>query len=262
MQLILTHPNHSSIMKMIVTAAVALISVCASFSSPSAKAGVLLDTDFSNSTLYPSGKALGTVADGLGAWAFSGAARAVSLDGGKSGIRMTDTGTSYYNFSDTYTTGKITVEFSIIPYVANSVFEISLGNGTANGNIGPQLRFGQNAANDISYYDGSKFVTIPGISFTIDVVNTFTFTANLSGEHAGKFDLYFNGELVAENLIWRNNLSSLTNLRARSVSSGPNVDLIGLKITAVPEPSSVAFSLTALLLFGGISRHVARRMAS
>ncbi len=174
---------------------------------------------------------------------------------------MSGTGTNYYNFSNTYTSGTITIEFSFIPHVERSAFEIVLGNGTANGNIGPQLRFGHNADNEISYYNGSKFVTINDISFTVDQVNTFSITASLSGENAGTFDLYHNGELVAGGLVWRNLLTSLTNLRARSVSDGPNVDLLNLKITydAVPEPSSVALVLTGLFGFGGLSRYISRK---
>lgn len=251
-------------MKLILTATVALTCLCASFSPSLAEAGVILDTEFTNTNLYPSDKALGIVTDGLGKWTFNSEARAVNLGDGKRGINVTTTNFTSYAFSDTYTEGKITVEFSIIPHQTTSAFDIQLTNGTTNNDIGPQIRFGASGANTVSYYYGDQFVTIPDASFTVNEVNTFSFTAYLSGEQAGKFDFYVNGELVGENLNWRYNLNSLTHLRMRAAVSNRNTDLTGIKITyeAIPEPSSVALGLTSLLLFGGASRYLARRRAA
>lgn len=253
-------------MKLILTAAVAATCLCASFSPSMAEAGVILDTNFSDAALYPPDKALGIVADGQGTWTFNSLARAKELGDEKRGINMVETGFNVYTFNDTYTEGKITVEFSFIPHHAQNIFDIQLASINSNDHIGPQIRFGANGSNDVSYYYNDVFVTIPGVSFTRDEVNTFSFTAYLSGEKTGKFDLYLNGELVGESLMWRKNLESLTVLRMRiPTSSGArNTDLVGLKITydAIPEPSSIALSITSLLFLGGISGYLSQRRES
>lgn len=55
-------------MKEILITVLALTSVAVSFFPNTADATVILDTDFSNTTLYPPNVILGTVNDGLGAF--------------------------------------------------------------------------------------------------------------------------------------------------------------------------------------------------
>ncbi|HWL54088.1 MAG TPA: hypothetical protein VNQ90_16720 [Chthoniobacteraceae bacterium] len=228
-----------------------------------AQGGVILSTDFSNGTLYPSGSAMGTVADGLGTWSFASSARAVGVPDHGRGIRFTGTSFSVYNFSAPVSTGSITVEFSFIPISTTSAFDIQLSAGTENSEIGPQLRFGVNAASDVTYYDGTAFTTIAGASFSANELNTFSFTAHVDGVNAGTFDFAVNGSTVATGLVWRNlDLESLSMLRVRTPNSAAQSDLVSLTISAeaIPEPETFA------LLFGAAGCWVLwqgrRRMAA
>ncbi|MFV0415479.1 MAG: hypothetical protein ACK5NG_03850 [Chthoniobacterales bacterium] len=219
-------------MKPIPATALSLAFAVTSFLSVSAVAAdTLLETDFSDTIYYPSNTVLRVVNDGQGKWAFNSRARAVDMADGRRGINIVDTAYSLYSFPDAYSDGKITVEFSVVPNNPRGYFDIQLGNGTTYSDIGPQIRLGGNAEGDVTYYDGAAFVTIPGVTFTPNEVNTFKFTAYLSGEKSGKFDFYFNGKLVGENLAWRNDLLDLTTLRIRSTRIGQSCNLVGLTIT-------------------------------
>lgn len=242
-------------MKLIPVTILALaVAAVSFFPNVAGAAVVILDTDFSNTTLYPPSTALGTVNDGLGAWAFNASVRALDTGGGVRGVQNTsNTSTSYYNFDSSYTTDAIKVEFSVIPRVPNGYFELSLSNGTGNSNIGPQIRLGGTSTNVVSYYNGSAFVAIPDTTFTENVASDFSFIAYIDGAKANTIDFYAGNTRVATGLDWRNDLSNLTALRMRNSTSSADSQLIAINISSIPEPSTASLALVALLL-GGLAR--------